>query len=243
MVLIDAYNVLHRVRTHRRLASWDLVALASEISQRRFFRREVVLVCDGDPPPGMFAAWSERATHRGEDVLTFHFSGRGVEADDVIAGLIEASLRPAGLLVVSSDQEVRSSSRRLGASEMSGETLVGWLTHWKHAPVPERPAFAEAVPLTRGEVELWLRDLGVDEAGNAVAAAIKPATVTPHTTSRRNGRNDAKLIAMPLRAESSTLHIDASMLDMERWLKLFPPSERAKRDGRDLDSSARSGKD
>jgi hypothetical protein len=56
VVLIDAYNVLYRVRTHRRLASWDLVALATEIARRRFFRREIVLVCDGDPPPGMFVA-------------------------------------------------------------------------------------------------------------------------------------------------------------------------------------------
>jgi hypothetical protein len=240
VVLIDAYNVLYRVRTHRRLASWDLVALATEIARRRFFRREIVLVCDGDPPPGMFVAWNERELHRGDDALTFHFSGRGVEADDVIAGLISASLRPAGLLVVSSDQGVRSSSRKLGASEMSGETLVGWLTHWKHAPVPERPAFAEAVPLTRGEVELWLRDLGVDEAGNSVASLPSPApAVTPRANAKRGTKPDTKQstqrtskpTAMPARGDSSTPPVDATLLDMERWLKLFPPSEAAKRGG------------
>jgi hypothetical protein len=165
---------------------------------------------------------------------------RGVEADDVIAGLISASLRPAGLLVVSSDQGVRSSSRRLGASEMSGETLVGWLTHWKHAPVPERPAFAEAVPLTRGEVELWLRDLGVDEAGNSVASLPSPApAVTPRANAKRGTKPDTKQstqrtskpTAMPARGDSSTPPVDATLLDMERWLKLFPPSEAAKRGG------------
>ncbi len=233
MVLIDAYNVLHRARTHRRWSTLDLAGLAIEVSQRRFFRREIVMVCDGDPPPGLRAAWVGRVGHRGEDALTFHFSGAGVEADDVLEGLVRASLRPEGLLVVSSDQAVRTAARRLGASEMSGETLVGWLTHWRHAPVPERPAFAEAVPLTRAEVELWLRDLGVDESGNAVRPArTEQAFLQKPGKRRKQPAPKRQLEQYPPDTASPALDTpDATMLDMERWLRLFPPSEAAKRGG------------
>jgi hypothetical protein len=36
---------------------------------------------------------------------------------------------------------------------------------------------------------------------------------------------------MPVRSDAPTPQMDASLLDMERWLKLFPPSEAAKRGG------------
>jgi hypothetical protein len=230
MVLIDAHNILFRLRTHRRLASWSLLTLAGELAARRLFRREVVLVCDGDPPPGLLALWTNRAASRGEDSVVFHFSGAGVEADDVIAGLIEASLRPAGLLVVSSDQAVRASARALGASELSGETLVGWLTHWKQAPTPARPAFAEAVPLTRGEVELWLRDLGIDAAGNSTlpaTSADRPRVVVGQLRRRMRGDSRPGQPATP--SGQRDQNIDPSLLDMERWLRLFPPSDSARR--------------
>jgi hypothetical protein len=89
-------------------------------------------------------------------------------------------------------------------------------------------------------VELWLRDLGVDEAGNSVASLPSPApAVTPRANAKRGTKPDTKQstqrtskpTAMPARGDSSTPPVDATLLDMERWLKLFPPSEAAKRGG------------
>lgn len=235
MVLVDAHNVLFRARATRRASGWDLLSLATALRDRRLFGREVLLVCDGDPPRGLLGAWAsgkenapglERVQGRSEPV-SFHFSGAGVEADDVIEGLLASSLRPRGMMVVSSDRRLREAAKLHGAAHMPSAALVSWLT--RPGRMDERPAFAEAVPLTRLEVESWLGQLGVDAHGRPVASQRSPAA--PDVSARsagakmKGGRNGA---AEPL-GRNVDRPPEIAHVDMEHWLKLFPPSESAKR--------------
>lgn len=225
MVLIDAHNVLFRARAVRKAAAWDLLALAHALRERRLFRREVLMVCDGDPPRGLLAAWTRGephpAIHDGEpqrdgDDVSFHFSGAGVEADDVIEGLLASSLRPRGMLVVSSDRRLREAAKLHKAQHMPGATLVSSLTRPGH--VNQRPAFAEAVPLTRLEVESWLRQLGVDAQGRPMVPTKSPGAPGLCNTSTPAPNNAARAPrCVEVRPE------EVPPVDMEHWLRLFPP--------------------
>lgn len=238
MVLVDAHNVLFRARSSRKAAGWDLLALALALHERRLFRREVMLVCDGDPPRGLLGAWSARiaeagpeATSRGEPV-SFHFSGGEVEADDVIEGLLASSLRPRGMLVVSSDRRLREAARLHKAEHMPSNALVSWLT--RPGRMEERPAFAEAVPLTRLEVESWLQQLGIDAQGRPTQT--QPALKKPETRARGASALPRDALAAPRprpasEARPARLDVHPDELphvDMEHWLRLFPPSSQGK---------------
>lgn len=226
LVLVDAHNVLFRARASRKAAAWDLLALAHALRDRRLFRREVLLVCDGDPPRGLLASWTRGDAHpvvhaldgspRAGDDVSFHFSGAGVEADDVIEGLLGSALRPRGMMVVSSDRRLREAAKLHKAQHMPSATLVSWLTRPGH--VNERPAFAEAVPLTRLEVESWLRHLGVDAEGKVVEPSAAPGT-----SERRRASVPASkaMPRTPQRVEVRPEEIPH--VDMEYWLRLFPP--------------------
>ena len=225
MVLIDAHNVLFRARAVRKAAAWDLLALAHALRERRLFRREVLLVCDGDPPRGLLAAWArgephpamgDREQRRDGDPVSFHFSGPDIEADDVIEGLLTSALRPRGMLVVSSDRRLREAAKLHKAQHMPGATLVSWLT--RPGQVNERPAFAEAVPLTRLEVESWLNHLGVDSHGRPVNPDLAKAHEKPGSApaSKKAGRVNER---------SAAKSQEVPDVDMEHWLKLFPPAQ------------------
>ncbi len=220
MVLIDGHNVLHLWRRHAREPTSLHVQLASRLTTGRYFRREVVLVCDGNPPPGVMSSWaSERerlstGIARGvyDDVVVM-FSGQEEEADDVIERLLASSRRPAGLLVVSGDRRVQNAAKSSGASVMAATALVARLDTGSASDESPgaRPAFAEAVPLTKAEVMYWLAQLGVD--GEGVETAKK-------NDKHLRGEGSARKEIARIPAKSQ----EVGRVDMEYWLRLYPPS-------------------
>lgn len=225
MVLVDAHNLLFRINADRRGRGWDLYTLADRLAGACLFRRAVVLVCDGDPPPGLLAAWAARDSPSEADAVSFHFSGPEVEADDVIAALLKSALRPQGILVVTSDRRVATAAKACGSRHQPTQEICKRLVE-----PPEkrslRPAFAEAVPLSRAEVELWLAELGVRSDGTPVARSNRIGVPHPERTVKNPGSSMAPHAAPP-RAEQTA---QDGELDMEHWLKLFPPPDAGARE-------------
>jgi hypothetical protein len=218
VVIIDTHNLLHLWARHHRAPSH--LALAETIFQRRIFRRDVLLVCDGNPPPGVLTGWADYRAHHATqlvrglaDNITLHFTGPTEEADDAIERLLESSQHPKSLLVVSSDRRVQSAAKRAGASTLPATTLAKELQS-RPKQTTERPAFAQAVPLSSLEVQYWLTHLAIDAQGNPTS----PARTEPPAATRAR---------QPASQSSAVNHHSAELnpadFDMARWLELHPP--------------------
>jgi hypothetical protein len=153
MVLIDGHNVLFALRKHggrtrgpstraqgsrTALARVDnshsharqLVELAaSVVHSRAFGKRHVVLVCDGPPPPGIAGEWPRaNADGANDGRVRLHFAGPGREADDALRDMLQHTLHPRDLLVVSSDRAVVRHATSVHARTMGTPDLLVLLT-------------------------------------------------------------------------------------------------------------------
>jgi hypothetical protein len=117
-------------------------ALAREIaSLARDLKRRVVLVFDGEPPPG---------PDLGPDV---RFSGRGHSADDLVLEILRAQVDPRGWTVVTNDRALGDRCRHAGARVERCDAFRERLTR---AAAPEKPAASR-------DVAYWMEVFGEDE--------------------------------------------------------------------------------
>jgi hypothetical protein len=153
MVLIDGHNVLFAMRAGRgrsrggarrafsqrafgqqALPQQDsharqLVELAAGVVRSRAFgRRQVVIVCDGPPPPGIASEWPRASEAGNADArVRLHFAGPGKEADDALRDMLLHTLRPRDITVVSSDRAVLRSAEVVHAKSLSTPELLAML--------------------------------------------------------------------------------------------------------------------
>ncbi len=119
-IIVDGYNVIHRVPELQRLLDRGLEEARAELilqikSMLTWKRVEVVLVFDGNHMGGP----AQPVT--GHDRLRVVFSRAPVKADPVMQSLIKGEDRPARVTLVSDDQEMVSFARSMGARTLSAQ--------------------------------------------------------------------------------------------------------------------------
>ena len=121
-VIIDTMNVLHTTGVlPPEMAGLDVAGLMEHMARGRWAHNQVVLVCDGNPPPG-------RGSMKRGGISTV-FAGAGREADDLIEELIHRSHAPSQLLVVSSDRRIIKAARRRKCHTMRADAFLRSLKH------------------------------------------------------------------------------------------------------------------
>jgi hypothetical protein len=233
VVLIDAHNLFFKLRGRRSTHGADLLAMAARVADCGLGARPVILVCDGNPPPGLLPAWAERRD--AECDLSFQFSGPDREADDVIESLLAAARRADGILIISADRRLRDFGKRHGAEVLDAEHFAKQLSGADAKPA-SRPR-GHSVPLSRGEVAVWLAEFGLDREGRPDIAATTTRTAEKKQSARqRNGPRATKPTPRPTQDLSSREAVSGgSQADARReavahddpgmaeWLRLFPP--------------------
>ena len=158
-VLVDTMNALHKTGVlPPDLAGMDVQGLVVALSKGRWARNQVLLVCDGNPPPG------ERAAHAG-GIRTI-YSGNRCEADDVIEQLIERSDSPTRLLVVSEDRRIIKAARRRRCHTMASAAFLRSIVHdheRRSARRSRSDAGASPDHISRKAADDWRNTFGIDE--------------------------------------------------------------------------------
>ncbi len=119
-----------------------LVALLRK--RRSRIKGKIVVVFDRGLPGGESRALSSKS-------VTVRFAPVGMSADDVIISMVRKG-NPAGITVVTSDRDLASRARRLGARVMPSLEFVSELK--RPLPSPEEN-FRENPRLSKEEVEAW----------------------------------------------------------------------------------------
>ncbi len=147
-LLIDGHNVIHQDAILRPLAN-TIEDAHAELEQLLAERPRVVVFYDGGPG-------GETHTLR-RSGLTIDYSGVS-EADDRIVRwlLFNPNLRAA---VVSDDRALATRVRTLGGRILPAR---GFLDAFRRQPGSARP---EQAPLSKPEVDEWMRIFGLDDHG------------------------------------------------------------------------------
>lgn len=211
MLLVDAYNVLHvQGVLPGHLAGIDVDGLADLISLSRYARSWVVLVCDGAPGRGQtrrprrasgLARSAGTASSQARAAVETVYAGAGNDADSLIERMLEQDSAARRWTVVSSDHRVRRAAGRAGAQTLDSAAFLRQLAHDEGRPaaVPA-PNERQKIPLGQMDVQLWLREFGVDAraaehaAGRVLegGAAGRPPDAEPaREHPKRPGRADS----------------------------------------------------
>jgi len=122
-LIIDGYNVMHALPMEK---EWPGKV---SMERRAFFIEKVriyladrnhraTLVFDGAK------GGDDMGGHETHGRLEVRYSRRGVEADDVIKDMVEESVNPREILVVSSDKGISGFVRGMGASVAGAHELI-----------------------------------------------------------------------------------------------------------------------
>ncbi|MDG1898380.1 MAG: NYN domain-containing protein [Phycisphaerales bacterium] len=188
-VILDTYNALHTTGIlPPELAGMDAAGLVEALSGGRWARNQVLLVCDGSPPPG------QRAIHSG-GIRTI-YAGSGCEADDLIEQLIERSDAPGQLLVVSSDRRIVKAARRRRCHTMDSPAFLRTIANDHERSSVRRRNRSDQGPrtdnLSSKAAMKWRNEFGIDEkdiaeftelASNPLPKPPPPAPAPPPTKS------------------------------------------------------------
>lgn len=170
MLLIDAYNVIR--------AQWalpasrrgiDIRGLIALIGRSRFAGRRLRIVVDGNPGP----EWVRHGvvntaagliwTRLGRAEIVF--SGRDLEADDVIEDILGRS-KGIEITVVSSDRRLIAAAGKAGASQIGNGSFLKLIdSDIADAEKSAMPAFAVDVPLDKYAIAHWMHEFGFDPSG------------------------------------------------------------------------------
>ncbi len=152
--LIDCYNFLF-ADMPQDLAGLDELTLAGILSGSGFC--EVVLVCDGDPKPGVPSGElcaGVRAV----------YSGKRRTADSVLIEMLRKHSAPRSLTVVSSDNEILKAAF---ARKARGVTSQGFIREVHRlqggGKKKEGGGGKPRGGLSEGQVDGWLKAFGIDE--------------------------------------------------------------------------------
>ncbi len=110
-------------------------------------RKKITVIFDHGVPGG----WSRELSTGPVEVV---FAGSHTNADRVLIERIRAAKNPSGLLVVSSDREVRQAAQGRGARVISATEFVARLLSLS---APRQAEVADDVRLSPAEVEEWMR--------------------------------------------------------------------------------------
>lgn len=204
MLLVDAFNVVRAqwvLPAHRR--GLDVHGLIGLIGRSRFADRRLRVVVDGRPGPD----WVRHGVY---DTLVGHawtrlgraevvFSGRQLEADDVIEEILARS-KGLAITVVSSDRRLIRAAGAAGADQIGNGSFLKLLNEdLDRAHAEAVPAFAAEVPLDRYSVAHWMREFGFaqpeDPTPKPVPAQTEPAAQqapTPKPAKRPKTKPDPK---------------------------------------------------
>lgn len=168
-VIVDAYNVLHQMNkkqindAERR----HFINLLSSYAKRK--RLEVIAVFDAGP--FLFPSSEEQKG------ITVKYSGPHSSADDVIVRIMQ-ECRGQGMVLVSSDRELRDAAKKYSAESIpSPEFIVRLLAH-----EPEKKAHvgsAQAVKMHASD------DAQVDLLMQQTRVALKSADALPEGSKER----------------------------------------------------------
>ena len=156
-LLIDGYNLLRFIQRDETFASLDeagLVRILSEYLDR--IRDRAQIIFDGTGP-------RDKSALGGFRNLEVFFSGKDIEADEIIEQKIEDNSAPRSLIVVSSDRQLVSASRKRKAVSAGAELF--WLTVIKmlerERPIPEPKEKRQGI--TDAETDQWMNYFGFDK--------------------------------------------------------------------------------
>lgn len=146
--LIDGHNLIAQLPDISLADPYDEARLIQLLARWRWRHNNpsVTVVFD----PGDVAVYGRRRSKRSG--ITVRYAPHHSDADAVLMGLIERARRPAQLAVVSSDQEIQSVARRVGAQAISAEEFAVELT----APPEPQEKLPGDEPLPPEEVQKWL---------------------------------------------------------------------------------------
>jgi uncharacterized protein len=145
-ILIDGHNLIAHMPDIRLDDPDDEARLVMRLrAYNARTRKKITVIFDHGLPGG----WSRELSTGPVEVV---FAGSHTDADRVLIERIRAEKNPPGLLVVSSDGEVRSAVAARGARVMSAEKFVTEL----FATPPPRAMTAD-VQLSPGEVDEWMQ--------------------------------------------------------------------------------------
>ena len=175
-VIIDGYNLAHastwlglrgRVREPSGLRMM-MIRLLAKYAERTDDRMTVVF--DGRPADGQkIIDIGERA---GLEVI---FSGHDEDADALIERMLELSTGARETLVVSSDRRVRAAASRRNAKSCRSGEFFNRMRRALHEPEtpPETEPREKFAGLDEGEINVWMRILGLDEGETSQDAVNK----------------------------------------------------------------------
>jgi predicted RNA-binding protein with PIN domain len=165
---VDGYNLLWVFPPLRKLmiarnsgaARRGLVALLEKIIKAGNARGPIVVVFDGN-------AMGERGTLSIPGVVEVRFAPHPSDADSMIIDLVRTSTDPGSFTVVTSDREVQSNVRRLGAAVLGAKRFIDtYVPPHKSTRQPVldddelRAAEKPRAALGAFEVDMWLKEFG-----------------------------------------------------------------------------------
>jgi len=155
-VVIDGYNLFRMVQKTESFASltdYQLCCLISAYLET--IKDHGQIVFDGIGPPDR-----EKFFHFVN--LGVVYSGRSIEADDVIEEHVLASTAPKRLSVISSDRRIRAAGKKRKCivlkSDEFWEKLIKQLSR---NPKKSREPAAKRQGISKAETEQWLKDFGL----------------------------------------------------------------------------------
>ena len=157
-VIVDTMNALHTTGVlPPEMAGLDVAGLVAHMARGRWAGNQVLLVCDGNPPPG------QRAIKQGG--ISTVYAGGGREADDLIEELITRSHAPTQLLVVSSDRRIIKAARRRRCHTMGSDAFLRSLKHDQERTdsklTPRRDQAKPVGRVSRKAAEEWKSRFGL----------------------------------------------------------------------------------
>jgi len=164
-IIVDGYNLIFAPGQFSGRVATDLDGRLREqlISQLAAYKEirasRITIVFDSHPRGRPYPVTEE---HLGVEVS---YSGPGIEADETIKEMIRRSDHRRDMLVVTSDNQLQSICRRLGAQVTDSvsfrKRVVEELRRHKEQQPQEPLVKEEGVP--ESEVDAWLEDLGLTD--------------------------------------------------------------------------------
>ena len=157
-IIIDGYNLLRSVeKTCEDFSSITDIQLCSKVDEYlRLMNEKGEIVFDGIGPPDK--SWMNNLSR-----LEVIYSGRGIEADQVIEDKIKFSSAPKNLIIASSDRRIRDAARLRRAVSVKSDTF------WQGVKKQIARKRAKVEPdekrrgLNKGETDQWLKLFGLDQ--------------------------------------------------------------------------------
>jgi predicted RNA-binding protein with PIN domain len=166
--IIDGYNLIHKDpalseaidERSPRSARDALVAMLGSFCEHA--GRDVTVVFDGG---GIDDPALPRIISRGR--LEVRYSEPGVTADRLIEAIVGSHPSRGSLKVVSDDEAVRRSARRLGAEAVAAGDFLAILRSALRRSSGSRAGGEKPGFVSDGEVDYWMKQMGLDKIEGA----------------------------------------------------------------------------